>query len=102
MSSLDSIVDAIQADPDRRSALDRSRFVINMVLHMDVAIIRHHLTRDGSHIHQPTWTAVLKAIISPKNNDFYCFLWAVIVALHYEELGNNPGKISKLRKYTDM
>ena len=37
-------------------------------------------------------------MINPQNYDLYCFMWRVIIALYYEETGNN----SKLRKYVHM
>ena len=43
-----------------------------------------------------------KVIISPQNEeDDKCFKWAVIAALHHEEIGNNPQRISKLRRFED-
>ena len=38
-----------------------------------------------------------KLVTNPKNNDEQCFKWAVIAALHHEDIGNNPEHVSKLR-----
>ena len=41
-------------------------------------------------------------MINPINNDEDCFKWAVLAALHYEEVGNNPERISKLKPYVEQ
>ena len=38
-------------------------------------------------------------MINPQNKDDECFKWAVIGALHHEEIKNNPKRISLLRPY---
>ena len=38
-------------------------------------------------------------MISSQNNDEEYFKWVVIVALHHEEIKNNPERISLLRPY---
>ena len=40
-----------------------------------------------------------KAIINPKNENQECFKWAVIAALRWEEINNNPERISKLKRF---
>ena len=40
-----------------------------------------------------------KAIINPRNSDMECFKWAIIAAMKWEEVGNNPERVSKLKKY---
>ena len=47
----------------------------------------------------PNWLARKKAIISPKNEDQECFKWAVIAASRWEEINNNPERISKLKRF---
>ena len=41
----------------------------------------------------------MKAIINPKNEDQECFKWAVIAASRWEEINNNPERISKLTRF---
>ena len=36
---------------------------------------------------------------NPKNSDMECFKWAIIAAIKWEEIGNNPERVSKLRRY---
>ena len=58
-----------------------------------------NLTRGSSYVPLPDWLMKKKAIINPKNSDMECFKWAVIAAMKWEEIGNNPERVSKLRRY---
>ena len=80
-------------------ALRNSKFVFDRILHMDIDFHRLNLTRGSSHIPLPDWLAKKKAIINPKNSDRECFKWAIIAAMKWEEIGNNPERISKLKRY---
>ena len=66
---------------------------------MNVDFHRLNLTRGSSYIPLLEWLAKKGAIINPKISDMECFKWAVIAASRWEEIGNNPEQISKLRKY---
>ena len=80
-------------------ALRNSKFVFDRVLHMDIDFHRLNLTRGSSYVPLPDWLMKKKAIINPKNSDMECFKWAVIAAMNWEEIGNNPERVSKLRRY---
>ena len=80
-------------------ALGNSKFVFDRVLHMDIDFHRLNLTRGSSYVPLPDWLMKKKAIINPKNSDMECFKWAVIAAMKWEEIGNNPERVSKLRRY---
>ena len=80
-------------------ALRNSKFVFDRVLHMDVDFHRLNLTRGSSYVSLPDWLMKKKAIINPKNSDMECFKWAVIAAMKWEEIGNNPERVSKLKRY---
>ena len=58
-----------------------------------------NLTRGSSYLPLPDWLASKKAIINPKNADQECFKWAVIAASRWEEINNNPERISKLKRF---
>ena len=79
--------------------LRNSKFVFDRVLHMDIDFHRLTLTRGSSYVPLPDWLMKKKAIINPKNSDMECFKWAVIAAMNWEEIGNNPERVSKLRRY---
>ena len=80
-------------------ALLNSRFIFEEVLYMDINIHQLNLTRGSSYLPLPDWLARKKAIINPKNEDRECFKWAVIVASRWEEINNNPERISKLKRF---
>ena len=42
-----------------------------------------------------------KAVINPKNEDEECFRYAVIEALHNEEIGKDPQRVSKLKPFAE-
>ena len=50
----------------------------------------------------PEWLKSKKAVINPQNKDEECFKWAVIEALHHEEIKHHPERISLLRPYENQ
>ena len=85
-----------------KTNLPASGFKIDKILELDVDICKLHLTTGKSYVKLPDWIANKKAIINPKNvNDDECFKWAVIAALNHKEIGSNPQRISKLKKYVN-
>ena len=58
------------------------------------------LSRGGSYIDSPKWLKYKKATINPQNKkDDRCFQYAVIVALNYEQIGDHPERISKIKPF---
>ena len=82
-------------------ALRNSKFIFDRILHMDIDFHRLNLTRSSSYILLPDWLMKKKAIIDPRNSDMECFKWAIIAAMKWEEIGKNPERISKLKKYEE-
>ena len=81
-------------------ALVNSWSVFDRVLFLDVNFHQLNLTRGSSYLPLPDWIASKKAIINPQNEDDEdCFKWAVIAALHHEEIENNRQGISNLRRF---
>ena len=80
-------------------AVRNSKFVFDRILHMDIDFHRLNLTRGSSYIPLPDWLTKKKAIINPRNSDMECFKWAIIAAMKWEKIGNNPERISKLKRY---
>ena len=102
LSEMDTIVQemiAHMAQQIDNPRLRDSKFTFDRILYMDINIHRLNLTRGSSYIPLPDWLAKKKAIINPKNLDNKCFKWAVIAGLRWEEIGANPERISKLRRY---
>jgi hypothetical protein len=80
--------------------MPESGFTIDHIMHLDVDFHKLVLTRGRSYIKLPKWILSKRAVINPKNeDDNECFKWAVIVALHHSEIGNDQQRISKLEPY---
>ena len=102
LSNMDEIVSemiALIKGQIENPALLNSRFVFDEVLFTNVDFHQLNLTRGSSYLPLPNWLARKEAIINPKNEDQECFKWAVIAASRWEEINNNPKRISKLKRY---
>ena len=61
------------------------------------------LKRDGSNVDSLEWLKIKQATINPKNNDGdNCFQYALTVALNYQNIKNNPERISKIKPFIDQ
>ena len=78
-------------------ALPKSGFTLDRIMHLDIDFHKLELTRGSSYIELPKWIGEKKAVINLKNKDEECFKWAVIAALHHEEIGVHPERITKLQ-----
>ena len=102
LGDLDEIVDEMITHMKfqiENPALLNSRFVFDEVLFTNVDFHQLNLMRGSSYLPLPSWLAKKKAIINPKNEDKECFKWAVIAVLRWEEINNNPERISKLKRF---
>ena len=102
LSDLDEIMNGMIAhmkEQIENPALLNSRFVFDEVLFTNADFHQLNLMRGSSYLPLPNWLALKKAIINPKNEDQECFKWAVIVASRWEEINNNPERISKLKRF---
>ena len=79
-----------------------SGFTLDKIMHLHTNFNRLVLTWGSSYIELPEWIKSKKAVINPQNKDEECFKWAVIGALHHEEIKNNPERISLLRPYENQ
>ena len=102
LSNMDEIVNEMithMKEQIEDSALLNSRFIFKEVLFTNVNFHQLNLMRGSSYLPLPNWLARKKAIINPKNKDQECFKWAVIAASRWEEINNNPARISKLKRF---
>ena len=102
LSDMNEIVNEMIAHMKQQNEnlpLSDRKFIFDEILHMDVDFHRLNLTRGSSYLPLPDWLAKKKVIINPKNADRECFKWAVIAASRWEEIGNNPERISKLKRF---
>ena len=64
-----------------------SGLTLDKIMHLYINVHRLVLTRGSSYIELPEWLKSKKAVINPQNkDDEECFKWAVIGALHREEI----------------
>ena len=79
-----------------------SGFTLDKIMHLYINFHRLVLTRGSSYIELPEWLKSKKAVINLQNKDEECFKWAVIEALHHEEIKHHPERISLLRPYENQ
>ena len=63
-----------------------SDFTLHKIMHLYINFHRLVLTRGSSYNELPEWMKSKKAVINSQNKDEECFKWAVIAALHHEEI----------------
>ena len=79
-----------------------SKFIFDGVNALYYDLNKISLIRDKSYIDFPEWLKNKKASINPKNNDDKCFQYALTVALNYQNIKNNPERISKIKPFIDQ
>ena len=88
---------------DLQLSRESSSFVFESVEECNIHLNKIDLKRGTSFVETPAWRKNKKAPINPQNNnDTYCFMYAIAIALFHEALGKNPGRISKkLSQFAD-
>ena len=79
-----------------------SGFSLDKIMHLYINFHRLPLTRGSSYTELPGWIKSKKAVINPQNKDEECFKWAVVTALHHEEIKKDHQRISRLRPYENQ
>ena len=60
------------------------------------------LNRGGSYIDSPEWLKDKNATINPKNSDDKYFQYGQTVALNYQNIKNNPERLTKIKPFIDQ
>ena len=60
------------------------------------------LNRGESNIDSPKWLKNKKTTKNPKNNDAKYFQYDVTAALNYQNIENNPKRISKIKSFIEQ
>ena len=82
--------------------MKRSGFIFERVDLLEYRLHKISLNRGNSYIISPQWLKNKGATINPENTmDNECFKYAIIAALHHQEIGRNPQRISKLKPFID-
>ena len=79
-----------------------SEFVFDSVDLLYYKLHKISLNRGGSYIGSPEWLKNKKATINPKDKDKKCFPYDLTVALNYQNIKNNPERISKIKPFIDQ
>ena len=78
-----------------------SSFTFDRVDLLEYHFHKISLNRGDSYIRSFDWIKNKGARINPKNNHNECFKYAIIAALHHQEIGKNPQRISKLKPFIE-
>ena len=60
------------------------------------------LHRGGPYTDSPKWLKNKKATINPKNNNDKYFQYAITVVLNYQNIKNNPERLTKTKPFIDQ
>ena len=83
-------------------SIEGSEFVFDSVDLWHYHLQKLSLNRSGSYMDSLKWLKNKKATINSKNNDNKSFQYAVTVALNYQNIKNNPERISKIKHFIDQ
>ena len=82
--------------------IEGTSFIFDYINLLDIKFNNTDLIRGGAYIKEDKWISNRKATINPKNNkndDNYCFMYAVTVAHNRIEIDNHPERINKIILY---
>ena len=82
--------------------MPESGFSLDKIMHLYIDFHRLALTRGSSYIELLKWLKSDKVVIDRQNKDEECFKWAIIAALHQEEIKKDHQRISKLKPYENQ
>ena len=60
------------------------------------------LNRGGSYTEFAKWIKDKKSTISPKNNDYKCFQYAITVTINHDKINKDPQRLSKIKPCIDQ
>ena len=84
------------------SKFPESGFTLDKIIHLYINFHKLALTRGSSYIELPEWIRNKKAVINSQNKDEECFKWALIEALHHEDIKHHPERINPPRHYENQ
>ena len=65
--------------------MNGSGFSLKEIIHLTLNINKCNVISGGSYIDLPNVFKLKKAVVNPKNNDNYCFLWSICIALYPDD-----------------
>ena len=100
----DAIIELIKSFTKRyqeglETKMKGSSYIFERVDLLEYHLHKISLNRGNSYIESPEWIKHKKVITNPQNtNDNNCFQYAII-ALNYQNINHNLGRISKLKPF---
>ena len=79
-----------------------SKFIFDSIDLLHYQLQNTSLKRGGSYIDSPRWLRNKRTTINPQNNDDNFFQYASTVALNYNEIENQPERISNIKPFIDQ
>ena len=79
-----------------------SKFIFDSTDLLHYHLQNTSLKRGGSYIDSPRWLRNKRTTINPQNNDDNFFQYASTVALNYNEIENQPERISNIKPFIDQ
>ena len=79
-----------------------SKFIFDSIDLLHYHLQNKSLKRGGSYIDSPRWLRNKRTTINPQNNDDNFFQYASTVALNYNEIENQPERISNIKPFIDQ
>ena len=77
-------------------------WALSKILHLKVHINKYEPISGSSYIDLPADIKLKKAVVNVKNDDNFCFLWAVVSALHPVHWSENANRTSSYPHYSKV
>ena len=80
--------------------MDSSNYIFDRVVLLEYHFHKISLKRGSSYIPLPKWLINKKSTLDPHNKkDNWCFLFAIVLALNYQSISNNPQRVNNLMPF---
>ena len=85
-----------------KEKIRESEFGLDSVDLLHYNLYKISLNGGGSYTDSSEWLKNKKATVNPKNNDDKCFQYAIAAALNYQNIKNNPERISNIQPFVEQ
>ena len=80
--------------------MDGSNYILDRVVLLEYHFHKVSLKRGSSYIPSPKWLINKKSTLDPHNKeDNWLFLFAIVLALNYQSISNNPQRVNNLMPF---
>ncbi|KAK5637820.1 hypothetical protein RI129_000194 [Pyrocoelia pectoralis] len=96
---LDNVINKLQTKLEGFEE-EGSGWALHEISHLKVNINKYEPIRGSTYINLPRFIALKKAVVNVKNNDEFCFLWAIVSALYPAQ--NHVERVSSYPHFEDV